>query len=92
MGAKYQIGFFFKRGAFPKKERFGLRLIFWHFGNHINYAARHGDTTHIQIIPIYQSHPLASVPPHADFFYLREQVLFISKEEIVWNLCSCILL
>ena len=39
------------------------------------------NSTHIQLTPSYQAHPLASVPPHAKFFYLREQVLFISTEE-----------
>ena len=88
MVAKYQIGFFFQeRGAFPKKERFGLRLSFWHFYYCLLYAPKHGDPTHIQLTPSYQAHPLASVPPHAEFFYLRERVLFISTDESVWNLC-----
>ena len=78
MVAKYQIGFFYKRGAFPKKERFGLRLSFWHFVNCLLYDPKHGDPTHIQLTPSYQAHPLASAPPHVEFFYLREQVLFIS--------------
>ena len=84
MVAKYQIGFFFKSGLhfpreghFPKKERFGLRLSFWHFGNFLLYAPKHGDPTHIQLTPIYQAHRLASAPRHVEFFYLREQVLFI---------------
>ena len=28
-------------------------------------------------MPSYQAHPLASASPHVEFFYLREQVIFI---------------
>ena len=47
------LDFFQDKGAFPKKERFGLRLSFWHFGNCLLYAPNHMDPTHIQLIPTF---------------------------------------
>ena len=87
MIAKYQIGFFPKRGAlFPRKKdlvwgyAFGILVISLFMPQIMG----------IQLTPSYQTHPLASAPPHANFFYLREKVLSHFDMRSVWKLCSCI--
>ena len=76
---------FSKRGAlFPRKKDLVWGQAFDILGNCLLFAPKHGDPTHIQLMPSYQAHPLASAPPHVEVFYLREQVLFIST----WEVCG----
>ena len=82
MVAKYQIGFFSKTGAdFPREGRFSQERKIWFEVKLLAFwviVFFMPQSMEIQLTPSYQAHPLASAPPHVVFFYLREQVLFIS--------------